>query len=229
MLATYPDLFAAGAIVAGLPYGAAASVQEAFSSMSPGRSRRSEEWGDLVRQASKHRGPWPRVSVWHGTADTTVSPANADEIVKQWTAVHGLPSGPTRTERVNEYSRHVWCSETGDEVIESFTVTGMAHGTPLATGDADDQCGSPGDFMLDVGISSSFHIAKFWGLTGDRATVTGPITVAPEPEEPLRAADGFGRPVPEPDRAKAAGPRPGHSHGIIMRALEAAGLMRRQD
>jgi poly(hydroxyalkanoate) depolymerase family esterase len=30
MLATYPDVFAGGAIIAGLPYGAANNVQQAF-------------------------------------------------------------------------------------------------------------------------------------------------------------------------------------------------------
>jgi poly(hydroxyalkanoate) depolymerase family esterase len=33
MLATYPEIFAGGAIIAGLPYGAASSVQEAFEAM----------------------------------------------------------------------------------------------------------------------------------------------------------------------------------------------------
>ena len=33
MLATYPDVFAAGAIIAGLPYGTATNVNEAFGSM----------------------------------------------------------------------------------------------------------------------------------------------------------------------------------------------------
>jgi poly(3-hydroxybutyrate) depolymerase len=41
-----------------------------------------------VRKASSHRGPWPRVSVWHGNDDKTVIPSNALEILKQWTAVH---------------------------------------------------------------------------------------------------------------------------------------------
>jgi hypothetical protein len=41
----------------------------------------------------------------------------------------------------------------------------MAHGTPLATGGSDQHCGVPGAFLLEVGISSSYHIAKFWGLT----------------------------------------------------------------
>jgi hypothetical protein len=57
-------------------------------------ARPASELGDLVRNASKHRGPWPKVSVWHGSADRTVNPANADEIVKQWIDVHQLPSTP---------------------------------------------------------------------------------------------------------------------------------------
>jgi hypothetical protein len=40
----------------------------------------------------------------------------------------------------------------------------MAHGTPLATGAADNQCGAAGPFLLEVGISSSYHIARFFGL-----------------------------------------------------------------
>ena len=45
-----------------------------------------------------------------------------------------------------------------------FTITGMAHGPPLATG--SEGCGKAGAFLLDVGISSSQHIAKFFELTG---------------------------------------------------------------
>src|SRR3954469_24993325 len=81
MLATYPDVFTGGAIVAGLPYGAANNVQQAFENMFQCRPRKAGEWGDLVRRASPHQGRWPLVSVWHGGADTTVIPPNAIEIV----------------------------------------------------------------------------------------------------------------------------------------------------
>ena len=37
MLAAYPEVFAAGAIIAGLPYGTAGNVQQAFESMFQGR------------------------------------------------------------------------------------------------------------------------------------------------------------------------------------------------
>jgi len=165
MLATYPELFAAGAVIAGLPYRTATNVNEAFESMFRVRARPAPEWGDLVRAASRHRGPWPRLSVWHGGADAVVRPENADQIVKQWIDVHGLDREPTLVETVDGYPRQVWRNRAGKDVIESYMISGMAHGTPLASGDSDEHCGVPGAFLLEVGISSSYHIAKFWGLT----------------------------------------------------------------
>jgi poly(hydroxyalkanoate) depolymerase family esterase len=177
MLATYPELFAGGAVIAGLPFGTAANVNEALESMFHVRGRPAREWGDLVRAASRHRGPWPRISVWHGSADTVVRPDNADEIVKQWTDVHGLGPAPTLTETVDGYPRQVWRDRTGHDVIELYSIDGMAHGAPLATGPAETHCGIPGAFELDVGISSSYHIAKFWGLTARRREAEAVIAV----------------------------------------------------
>lgn len=166
MLACYPEVFAAGAIIAGVPYGAADNVQQAFESMFQSPARPGPEWGDLVRRAASHDGPWPRVSVWHGNADTTVVPSNAREIIKQWTNVHRLPVLPSEQSMVDGYPRAVWRDGAGVEVIESYSITHMAHGTPLSTGDADDECGAAGPFLLEAGISSSYHIAKFFGLAG---------------------------------------------------------------
>ena len=59
MLATYPEVFAGGAIIAGLPYGAATNVQQAFENMYRCPPRAACAWGDLIRQASSHKGPWP--------------------------------------------------------------------------------------------------------------------------------------------------------------------------
>jgi feruloyl esterase len=132
--------------------------------MFQGRALAPQDWGDAVRHASKHRGAWPRVSVWHGDLDVTVKPINAESIVQQWTNVHAIGSAPD-VEMVDGYRRQVWRRD-GVDVIESYTITGMAHGTPLATGAGNDKYGEAGPFLLEVGISSSHHIAKFFGLTG---------------------------------------------------------------
>ncbi len=83
MLATYPEVFAAGAVIAGLPFGTATNVKEALESMFHVRARPAREWGDLVRGASRYRARWPRISVWQGGADPVVKPENANQIVKQ--------------------------------------------------------------------------------------------------------------------------------------------------
>ena len=189
MLACYPEVFAGGAIVAGLPYGAATTVQQAFESMFQSPSRPAREWGDLVRKASSHRGPWPRVSVWHGNADKTVIPSNAREILKQWTEVHGLPLFPSVETQVDGFPRQVWTNETGDELIEAYTIPNMAHGTPLAVGAAEGACGASGPFMLPVGISSSYHIAKFFGIAVARASTERSIAKLPSSPDHFGAAE----------------------------------------
>src|SRR5205085_10145666 len=73
MLAVYPEVFAGGAIIAGLPFGIASNVREALGGMMQSTSRPAGKLGDLIRKASKHKGPWPKVSVWHGSADRTVN------------------------------------------------------------------------------------------------------------------------------------------------------------
>jgi poly(hydroxyalkanoate) depolymerase family esterase len=117
MLASYPEIFAAGAIIAGLPYGVATNAREAMNEMFRSPARPGSELGDLVRNASKHRGPWPKVSVWHGSADGTVNPANADEIVKQWLDVHQLPSAPMSDGTVDGYPHQIWWNADGETVV----------------------------------------------------------------------------------------------------------------
>jgi hypothetical protein len=165
MLATYPEVFAAGAVIAGLPYGIASNVREALSGMLQSPSHSAQELGNLVRNASAHQGPWPKLSVWHGTADRTVNPANANEIVKQWLDVHDLPMTPMAATEVDGYPREVWWNADGETIIESYTITDMAHGTPLGTADNDEHYGEEGAFLIETGISSSYHIANFFGLT----------------------------------------------------------------
>jgi hypothetical protein len=120
-------------------------------------------FGDRVRAASRHRGPWPKISVWHGTEDPIVQPSNSEDIIRQWTNVHGLADCPSYQELIGDHTRRVWSDATGEALIEAFSVSGMTHGVPLAT-TGGESCGAAGAFFLDAGISSSHHIARFWQL-----------------------------------------------------------------
>lgn len=157
MLAIYPEVFAGGAIIAGLPYGSATTVPEAFDRMrgEGGPSKRALQ--RAVRSASDHQGPWPRISIWHGSADQTVAPGNAEAIAAQWLGAHGIENTPPRSERAGRLARQVWCDATGEATIEINMIAGMGHGTPIG----NDGLGARGPFMLDVGISSTRETLRF--------------------------------------------------------------------
>ena len=214
MLATYPDVFAGGGIVAGLPYGCAKNLTDALQCMSTGHplggpiiglpsgllssapsssmvnspvvgvplppgvcqffpqlcppsvdhTFTPSEWGDLVRQASSQSGAFPKVSIWHGTSDTTVNPINGTEEMEQWTNVHGIDPTSAVHDTVKGFPHQTFNDTNGDAVIETYSITGMAHGEPVDPGTSGDQCGTAGPFVIDADICSSFFIAKFWGL-----------------------------------------------------------------
>jgi poly(hydroxyalkanoate) depolymerase family esterase len=184
MLAAYPKLFAGGAIIAGLPFGAASNLWDAFAAMKGNVSMPAAEFGDKVRAASRHRGRWPRLSVWHGGSDTTVAPANADAIVRQWCNVHKLDEAAPMESRSSGHARHFWTNAQGNPVIERFIIPGMGHSVPIdSLGKKGRAYGTSAPYFEDVGISSTYHIAKFWGLAPQECNV-----LAFEPGRKVRAA-----------------------------------------
>lgn len=215
LLAAAPDVFAGGAIIAGLPSGIASTVPQAFERMRGQGLPDAETLQRRVRSASQHDGPWPTLSIWQGDADRTVDTSNADAIFRQWRGVHGVGPTPTRSEAIGAHQRRTWADSAGRDVIESVTLSGMGHGTPIGGGD-----GVAAPYMLDVGVSSSRHVARFWGLS----------VAAPRIVEPVRPRHDA--PLPR-SRARAAAPkasngtsRPPGVTKTIEDALRAAGLLR---
>lgn len=165
MLATYPELFAGGAIIAGLPYGIASSAPEAFDRMRGQGLPSAAHLQRLLERASRHAGTWPTLSLWHGGADQAVAVTNMDALIDQWRGVHDLREAQGSRELVDGHLRRAWRDASGREVIEAYTVAGMGHGTPLSTV-GENGFGASGPFMLEAGISSTLRIAEFWGIAG---------------------------------------------------------------
>ncbi|MBZ9676345.1 alpha/beta hydrolase family esterase [Mesorhizobium sp. ES1-1] len=231
MLASYPELFCGGAIIAGLAHGSASTIPQAFDRMRGHGGPTMAELQRRLRDASAHTGPWPPLSIWQGTADTTVAPSNADAILGQWHRVHRIGSGKPRTETVDGHKREVWCDDAGREVIERYTIAGMGHGTPLKT-HGEDGLGNAAPFMIEAGISSTRRMATFWGLTRDtdvqrkktsRQKAPGTAVERRTPVENPRAVrmDHAAEAAKGPQRAAATG-----ISKTIEDALRAAGLMR---
>lgn len=192
LLATYPEVFAGGAVVAGVPYNCGTGLTNAFSCMNPGSDLSPAAWGNKVRAASSYSGPWPIVSIWHGDADTTVRPANANESMEQWTNVHGIDQTPEVQDTVAGYPHKVYKDASGKALVETYSITGMGHGTPVDPGTGERQCGTAGAYILDVDVCSSWYIGRFFGLDNTDgvaptvsltapaagATVSGNVTIS---------------------------------------------------
>jgi poly(3-hydroxybutyrate) depolymerase len=96
--------------------------------------------------------------------DATVDNSNASSIVRQWQKIHKVEGPPTRVEMVDGFPREVWCDADGLVLIEQYIIGSMGHGTPISA-EGDEGLGEEGKYMIEVGISSTRHIADFWGLT----------------------------------------------------------------
>ncbi len=167
MMATWPDRFAAAAIVAGLPYRCATSLAEANTCASPGVVKSAAAWGDLVRAAGT--GPWPPLQIWQGSADSTVAPSNATELVKQWTNVHGTDDIADATETLGKATRTE--HRVGSQiVVEEYVIAGMGHAVPIGGADCPATAGA---FFSDQGICSTTRAAAFFGLLDDGGTGSG--------------------------------------------------------
>ncbi|WP_331376036.1 extracellular catalytic domain type 1 short-chain-length polyhydroxyalkanoate depolymerase [Sinorhizobium chiapasense] len=209
-LCAYPEIFAGGAIIAGLPYAAATSVPEAFDRMRGHGIPNADSLQKRLSGASPHSGPWPTISVWHGTNDRTVAQANANAIIAQWSGAHGVPSSPSSAETVDGHKRLVWRDRSGRDAIELYLIEGMSHGTPL---DVASGYGHTAPYMLDAGVSSTLHTARFWGLT-------------PSLQRRRERAD-YVKSTRSAQAASRSQPgRPREIQAVIERALRSAGLIR---
>ena len=180
LLATYPDVFKAGAIFAGGPYkcgdqGAVAVGPDGSKSPVRGGTcvdgstdRTPQEWGDLARSGFPgHDGPKPRVSIWHGMADTMVHWKNLEELVEQWTNYHGIDQAADVTDVFKgRYPHAVYTDAEGTPLVESWALTGQSHGWPYDAGSGEDQCNG-GLPSQDEDICGAYYAGRWFGLAGD--------------------------------------------------------------
>jgi poly(hydroxyalkanoate) depolymerase family esterase len=162
MAAIWPDVFAGAATFAGVPFDCASTVTETLDCVQDGFDHGAAYWGDKVRAATPfYAGPWPRISIWHGSADTTVAPQNRTQLIRQWTNVHGISQTPSATDTVDGYPHSVFASASGEAVVETYDIIGMAHGVPITD---DGSCGTTAEFAVDMGICGARRVAEWFGL-----------------------------------------------------------------
>jgi acetylxylan esterase len=137
LLGDYPDIFRAGSVFMGVPFGCFPTDFEAGWWAECAGGRRSEtpqKWGDLVRGAFPgYGGARPRVQLWHGTDDSTLNYENFGEEIKQWTDVLGVSRTPVLTDRpMSGWTRTRYGDGGGRPPVEGISVAGGYHDLPTS-------------------------------------------------------------------------------------------------
>ncbi|MEU1473698.1 PHB depolymerase family esterase [Streptomyces sp. NPDC005760] len=132
LLGDYPDVFAAGAAFAGVPFGCFATTDgsEWNSACSGGTiTHTPQQWGDLVRAAYPgYNGTRPRMQLWHGTEDDVLRYPNFGEEIKQWTNVLGVSQTPAATDTPQSGWTRTRYGATGDRApVEAVSLQGVGH------------------------------------------------------------------------------------------------------
>lgn len=162
--ATYPDRFAAIGVVAGLEYGAATTMAEAWPAMSNGGPSPDARGLAAYRAMGPQARP-VRALVFHGTADRTVSPRNGEQVVAQWAQTNDLALDGVDDDDVTPHpARRVALTAPGGlpyteadvlgpdgrVLIKHVVVEGMGHAWPGGdrSGSYTDPGGPPASLML---------------------------------------------------------------------------------
>jgi len=190
--ATYPDLFAAIAVIAGAQFKAATSVSEGLAAMGRGGPDPAQQ-GQLAFEAMRgglaRRKRWRMpVIVFHGMADARVIPANAEQAIAQWSRTNAClaaacsENGFVLTETVVDgqvpdgyaYQKHIYLEADGRLLMEKWLVQGLGHawsGSPKASKYGDPK-----------GPNASAEIWRFFCEAGT-ATLSSSDSLRPESRE----------------------------------------------
>ena len=164
MLATYPDVFAAGAPHSSFPYKCATTYAQLSSCSFGYVNYTATVWGNLARSGYPgYAGPRPKVQIWHGSYDPLIYLSNQYQQVLQWTNVHGTDGVVDQYLSILGHPHNVY-KLGGTPVVETVTVLYMGHAVAVDPGTGTAQCGATGTYAADFNICAAYWIGKFFGV-----------------------------------------------------------------
>jgi acetylxylan esterase len=196
LLASYPDVFAAGSSLAGVPVGAW-NGGTAYGWSTSGVSG-ATAWGDKVRQADPgFSGTRPRVQLWQGQGDTTLTYSQTyPNEVAQWmnvfslTDADGTKSSIKPTGAQDTWDRTTYKDKSGTVVLEANS--------------------GPSNVPHDLtGRGLWTDVVRFFGLDGNTTPAAHDGGVTPTGGEGGGGATGAGGAATSRD----GGPVPGRDGG----------------
>ncbi len=162
--ANYPWLINTAAICGAIPYRTFIGLKT-INLLGKTEVRTAKEWGDLVRnQNTFYTGKYPRIILAHGTEDFVTDYGYAEEVIKQWTNVHGIKDQPTdgvpRFGNNDKVDLYIY----GDSKVKFYRIKDVSHALPVDVGNGEKQGGKDRIFSTDIDFFLTYYIIKDFGL-----------------------------------------------------------------
>ena len=161
MLVNYPDLFTAGAVVAGIPFPCADGLITGISCMRNGPSQTVDELVTQARNLNPKQLTWPKLSVWTGKNDSIVNPLNSLSLAHQWAQLSALTAKP-KIEKKSGYTITRWQNAVDEVQIELVEVEKRDHG--IMVNPETENGGEVADYLLASPVSTAKQVINFWQL-----------------------------------------------------------------
>lgn len=166
--ANYPWLINTAAICGAIPYRTFIGLK-AINLLGKTEVRSAREWGDLVRnQNTFYKGKYPRIILAHGTEDFVTDYGYAEEIIKQWTNVHGIGDQPTdgtpKFANNDKVDLYIYGDGKQKPAVMFYRIKGVSHALPVDVGDNEKQGGKDRIFSTDIDFFLTYYIVKDFGL-----------------------------------------------------------------
>ncbi len=161
-LVNYPELFNAGAVVAGVASHCADGLMSALSCMKNGPSQTAVELSHLVNKSNPQQKNWPKLSVWTGEKDVIVNPSNANTLAEQWATLAEITAKP-KVENEAGFTISTWKNKENKVHVELVVVANLGHGIMVNPNEVNG--GVTADYMLESPISTVKHVIDFWQLS----------------------------------------------------------------
>lgn len=167
--ATYPDVFAAVGVSAGLEYRAGTDLASALNAQLLGGPD-PEAQGAAAHDAMGGAKSGVPVIVFHGSADTTVAPVNAEQVIRQWAQTNDLVDDALDNDSVTAaatsveagqvpggraYTRTTYQDASGRALLEGWLVQDMRHAWSGGSG--------AGTYTDPLGPNASREMWRFFG------------------------------------------------------------------
>jgi poly(hydroxyalkanoate) depolymerase family esterase len=159
LLTHYPELFSAGAVIAGLPYPCANDLAKAISCMRNGPSQTVEELVSLAKQGNEAVTSWPKLIVITGNNDKIVNPKNSSRLALQWAKL-SKKSQLSKNTSSSDFQITLWQNSEEQPQVKLVDIKGIGHGLTVNSALKNRDVDAP--FLYESSFDTALNIVEFW-------------------------------------------------------------------